>query len=59
MLGKYAYNKITGDERLVSLFTKVTDIAKKFIIVLLRTRSVWILLSYGKEILCVGFGHHC
>lgn len=58
MLGKYTHNKISGDERLVSTFTKVTDIAEKFIILLLRTRAVWMLLSYEKEIYCVGFGHH-
>lgn len=59
MLGKYAHNKISGDGRFVSVFTKVTDTAEKFLILLLSTRAVWALLRYEKEIHCIGFGQHC
>lgn len=59
MLGKYAHNKISGGGRFGSVFTKVTDIAEKFIILLLSTRAVWALLGYEKEIHCIGFGQHC
>lgn len=56
MLGEYTHNKIAGDGRLVSVFTKVTEIAEKLRIILLRTRSVWLFLSMERKYIVLGLG---
>lgn len=58
MLGKYAHSKISRGERLSYIFTKITGIAETFSVLMLKKSAVCILLSYEKEICCVGFGHH-
>lgn len=58
MLGKYAHSNISRGGRLSYIFTKVTYIAETFTILMLRISAVWILLSYEKEVYCVGFEHH-